>query len=543
MSRQVKFICLTLLAIAYAAPGFARDDRDRPSFRRDRDDRSGPGRDNIFTKPRILKEVPEELRWILLGEQTVGFSVDRDTIRVGRQEGSFTRLRVQARTNDIYLYTMRVVFGNGTEQIVQVNALIQAGGRSAVFDLKGDQRMIRNITLNYKARPGFSGQTVVSVYGAQPAPAESAGGQGAGPDYPPPTPQVIDEQIYDRRADRIDFRIPRRDLLLQQLNLRAIDESVTLESIEVRYSKGPAQSFNIYDRLGPNEDSQPISIDGNRGFVTGVTVIKRPSFRSGDARLQLIGLERQPERAAQPRNGPIGLEQGPLPQGWVLFGSQTVGNEIDRDVIDVSRDIGQFGRIALSIRDAEVYVRQITLVYANGQRETRDIYKSIPANSRTQPIDIDGSRFLRQIELVYQSRLERRATRAVVEIYGEYDRRWLEDRNGYQNYNRGWLLLGAHRARIFSTNEDAFLVGARLGGFRALRLTAKRHTVRVTGIRITYTNGQTEELRAFAELADGQSTPEISLGRNGQTIERVDVRYRTKLNFLGEGLVELWGMR
>ena len=43
----------------------------------------------------------------------------------------------QARTNDIYLYTMRVVFGNGTDQIVQVNALIQAGGRSSVFDLKG----------------------------------------------------------------------------------------------------------------------------------------------------------------------------------------------------------------------------------------------------------------------------------------------------------------------------------------------------------------------------------------------------------------------
>ncbi|MEQ1578706.1 MAG: hypothetical protein ABL894_13780 [Hyphomicrobium sp.] len=510
MVRQLKIVLLGLVAALLVTPTFAREER-----------------------------------WILLGEQTVGFSADRDTIRVDRVSGGFTRLKIEARTNDIFLNSLRVVFGNGSDQSVQVNALISAGGRPVNVDLKGERRAIRSITMLYKARPGFSGRSVVSVYGHQDAAEDeiTAGGYGAGPDYPPPPPRVLDQQTFDRRADRIDFRVSGTSQRLAQLILRSVDDSLSLESLEVRYSNGPSQTINIYDRLTPGEQTQPIDIDGERRTVIGVTVIKRPSWRPGASRVELIGLERMPERQPEPRRSSVGVEPGRVPAGWVLFGAKSVGFSTDRDVIDVGPEIGQFGRIALSIREAEVYLREITLVYANGQRETREIYKSIPANSRTLPIEINGSRFLRQIELVYQSRLDRKSSRAVVEVYGEYDRRWLEDRNGYQNYNRGWLLLGAQRALMFSTDEDAFMIGPQFGTFRSLRLVVKRHAVRVTGIRVTYINGQVEELPIFQELVDGQSTQNLDLGRISKPIQRVDVRYRTKLNFQGEGIVELWGTR
>ena len=96
---------------------------------------------------------------------------------------------------------------------------------------------------------------------------------------------------------------------------------------------------------------------------------------------------------------------------------------------------------------------------------------------------------------------------------------------------------------MFATDDDAFVVGSQLGTFRALRLVAKRHALRITGIRITYGNGEVETLPLFQELVDGQSTRNIDLIRRDRFIKRVDVRYRTKLNFQGEGLVELWGVR
>ena len=531
MVRQLKIVSVALLAAMIATPALARDDRrddDSPSRDGYRDDRDRGGRDDR-----------SEDRWVLLGEQTVSFGVDRDTINVGREKGAFNKLRIESRTNDIYLYSMRVIFGNGSEQRVQVNALIPAGGRSAPLDLTGDRRAIRTISLEYKARPGFQGRTLVSVYGNEQREAgnnDPRGPYGAGPEAPRGQPRVLDQQTYDRRADRIEFRVP-RELRLNQLSLRALDDSVSLESVEVRYNAGPSQFVNIYDRLAVGEETQPIEIQSDRRFVTGVTVIKRPSWRPGQSRMELLGVGREPPRPS------MGIEPGRAPPGWVLFGAQTVGYGVDRDVVEIGDEIGQFSRIALSIQRADVFLREITLVYANGERETKYVYAQIPANSRTRPIEIQGNRFLRQIELVYQSRPDRRNDRAVVEVYGEYDRRWIGDRGGYHDHNRGWLLLGAQRAQMFATDDDAFVVGSQLGTFRALRLVAKRHAVRITGIRITYGNGEVETLPMFQELVDGQSTRNIDLIRRDRFIKRVDVRYRTKLNFQGEGLVELWGAR
>ncbi len=534
MARHLKLFVLTLVAALLATSSFAQNDGRYG----DRDDRRGPPRDERqerWSPPPDRNAPPKEKQWVLLGEKAVGFSVDRDEVRVGRQEGSFTRIRIESQNNDIFLYSMSVVFGSGAVQKINVNALIPAGGRSSNFDLTGGQRAIRTIGLTYKARPGFPGRTTVKVFGEQTVTVDP---YPAGPGYGPTgQPQVLDQQLFDRRTDRVEFRVPRSDTRLSQISLRSLDDSVALESLEIRYNYGPSQTVNIYDRLGPGETTEPFDVDGERRSVVGVTVIKRPSWRPGQNRLELLGLERQRPRPS------LGSEPGRAPPGWVLFGAQRVGYQVDRDVIDIGQDIGRFTRIALSVRDADVYLREITLVYANGQRDTKEIYTSIPANSRTRPIEIEGSRFLRQIELVYQSQPNRRDDRATVEIYGEYDRGWLSDRGGYRDYNRGALLLGAHRALMFSNDNDAFVIGSQFGTFRALRMTVRRHAVRITGIRITYVNGQVEELPIFQELLDGQSTQDLTLGRINRPIERVDVRYRTKLNFQGEGIVELWGVR
>ncbi len=51
--------------------------------------------------------------WDKLGEQSVGFNVDRDIIRVGRREGKFEAIKLRVLNNDIQLISARVVFSNG----------------------------------------------------------------------------------------------------------------------------------------------------------------------------------------------------------------------------------------------------------------------------------------------------------------------------------------------------------------------------------------------------------------------------------------------
>lgn len=48
-------------------------------------------------------------RWVLLGSQRVGFGFDRNVVRVGRQDGKFSAIKLRVRDNDIEMLDVKVV--------------------------------------------------------------------------------------------------------------------------------------------------------------------------------------------------------------------------------------------------------------------------------------------------------------------------------------------------------------------------------------------------------------------------------------------------
>lgn len=105
--------------------------------------------------------------WVPLGCQRVGFNVDRDVIRVGRREGAFRAIRLQARGNDIFMYDLKVVYGSGAPDDIPVRAEIRAGTTSGALDLKGDRRIIQRVEMIYRSRPNFRGHAEVCVESAE----------------------------------------------------------------------------------------------------------------------------------------------------------------------------------------------------------------------------------------------------------------------------------------------------------------------------------------------------------------------------------------
>ena len=101
---------------------------------------------------------------VLFGVQDVGFGIDRDVIKIGREFGKFDKVRLRVLDNDIFINEMRVVYTNGEPDVLAVSANIPANSRTKWFALKGD-RFIKEIQLVYKSRPGFKGQARVEVYG------------------------------------------------------------------------------------------------------------------------------------------------------------------------------------------------------------------------------------------------------------------------------------------------------------------------------------------------------------------------------------------
>lgn len=103
----------------------------------------------------------------LLGTQKIGFSRDRDVVRVGRREGRFRRLALRALDNDIEIIDMKVFYGRGgPPDELRNRILLRVGERTAPIDLRGNEpRVIDRIEFVYRARPNFRGGATLEVYG------------------------------------------------------------------------------------------------------------------------------------------------------------------------------------------------------------------------------------------------------------------------------------------------------------------------------------------------------------------------------------------
>lgn len=104
--------------------------------------------------------------WVMLGEQTVDGHrhADRDTIRVGRQEGKFGKLTIVVHDADLEMLEMVVHLRHGREFRPQMNFFFRENTRTRVIDLPGDRdRTIESIDFKYRNLPG-EGRARVQVW-------------------------------------------------------------------------------------------------------------------------------------------------------------------------------------------------------------------------------------------------------------------------------------------------------------------------------------------------------------------------------------------
>jgi hypothetical protein len=113
-----------------------------------------------------LAPAAAQARWEQLGCQKVGFTTDKDVVRVGRGEGRFNAIRLRVAGNKVHMMDLKVVYANGRPDDIQVREEIRAGGQTRPLDLKGERgRAIKEIEMVYRSQPSFKGQATVCVDG------------------------------------------------------------------------------------------------------------------------------------------------------------------------------------------------------------------------------------------------------------------------------------------------------------------------------------------------------------------------------------------
>jgi hypothetical protein len=91
--------------------------------------------------------------WVLLGAQTAGrfLRAEIDRIDVGRNEGLFKRIRVTVKDRALVFDELRVVYGNGEEEVIPVKTTVAANSTFGPVDLKGGNRVIKELRARYRS--------------------------------------------------------------------------------------------------------------------------------------------------------------------------------------------------------------------------------------------------------------------------------------------------------------------------------------------------------------------------------------------------------
>ena len=277
LSALVGALVLTALATDAMAQ---RRDRDRD---RDRgDDRFGRN------------------EWILLGEQTVGFRVDRDIIRIGQSEDwyrdrAFRRLHLVAEGNDIHLMGVRLVYFNGFGEDYPVDRLLRQGEDQAI-ELRGDRSFVRQIELTYRSRPGFGGRAVMKVYGepsrrgGQPGgpPPIVAGGGGGGGDWV----ELGCKEVSLFGRDRDALEVGRREGRFKAIRLHVRGADVEMLDLRVIYANGAPDELSVRRVIRQGDRTQALDLRGFERSISRVEMVYRtiPNFK-GLARVCVEGLQ------------------------------------------------------------------------------------------------------------------------------------------------------------------------------------------------------------------------------------------------------------
>lgn len=88
--------------------------------------------------------------WEVLGKRTVNMKADHDVIMVTAKEGRFNKVKFKVTKAPIYVKNVKIVFGNGSSENHVINRAIKKGTLTRAINLKGKNRIIKKIVLNYK---------------------------------------------------------------------------------------------------------------------------------------------------------------------------------------------------------------------------------------------------------------------------------------------------------------------------------------------------------------------------------------------------------
>jgi hypothetical protein len=202
----------------------------------------------------------------------------------------------------------------------------------------------------------------------------------------------------------------------------------------------------------------------------------------------------------------------------VSIGSITYDAAPQREVINAGNE--PFRSIRFEVRQNDVEVLDIRVVYDNGASEDIRVRQLFRAGSSSRNLDLSNPRRgVRQIVVTFVPKGPARLV-----FFG--DGAGGGGGSGSGESAGDWSRLGCRDIR-FLADRDTLKVGQFDRRFSAVRLKVRKAAVEVSSIRITFGNGSRQDVRVGELIPPGGTSRAIQLDGGNRAIDRVEMNYRS----------------
>lgn len=347
--------------------------------------------------------------------------------------------------------------------------------------------------------------------------------------------RVAVEQIRPGDA-RVSIRIGRDQGRFNAITLRVLDRPIEMKGVVIIFGNGERQPLRIGQWFAERQTTELIELDGRRPrFIERIEIGIRPLPRDRSAKIVVLG-------DAAPVRDPVIARQSVKP------GDQRV-------TLRVPRGDQRLSSIAIQAERQSFYLRRAEVTFENGRTEVYRIRRTLEAGQKTPSLSFgDQPRRVERVDVFIRAPERSRVPGELLLIGDEEpdkgrraDRITRDDgprpRIEEENLRGEWLRLGSQSAARFDDETDVFNVGRDAGRFQAIRVKARRHDVLIKSIRVTYGNGESEDVPIRGKLRDEEESDPFVFDGRGRAIDKVTFRYQTTFNLKGSAVVELWGLK
>jgi hypothetical protein len=221
--------------------------------------------------------------------------------------------------------------------------------------------------------------------------------------------------LVDRDVIRVGSEIGKFD----RLRLRVLRNEIFVTDLKAIFDDGTTETLLTDMKIPADRKTEWIPLK-HKGFIKEIQLVYRskPDFK-GQARVEVFG------EYEDGWLGPNG-EGRKYNDGWVLLGTDTAGSiGFDKVKIPVGQNEGGFKQLRVSVKDRDVTMTNLAVVYSDGEKDQIETNRTkIAADAAFGPVDLKKGATVKEIEATWRSRAlatsKRERTYATVQVWGKH---------------------------------------------------------------------------------------------------------------------------